>query len=181
MDRSISETVAAPASDAPQTPERLHDDEIEMGALDGFIGLNLRAAYEASYEDFARMLTEDATLTGDPGIRPGDFTILTLIANNPGISQTQIGRFARRDKSAVTKALRHLEDEGLIRRTRLPDDRRTQLSELTPRGAAMQARMQEKALDHAARIVELIGPDQHEALIAVLRQIIDGMPSRRRD
>ncbi|MCE8005624.1 MarR family transcriptional regulator [Aestuariivita sp.] len=150
-------------------PRRLSDDAIHLGVLDRFVGLHLRAAYEASYADFEGLLGPDA-------IRPGYFTMLTLIANNPGISQTQIGRSARRDKSAVTKALRHMEDEGLITRTRLPDDRRTYVSELTAKGVELQLRMQNRAMQHVARIIAVIGPERHAALVDTLHDIIEQMP-----
>ena len=150
-------------------PGRLSDDAIKLGELAGFVGLHLRAAYEASFADFEVLL-------GDDAMRPGYFTMLTLIANNPGISQTQIGRNARRDKSAVTKALRQMEDEGLIRRARLQDDRRTYVSEVTAKGAALQARMEEKALEHVARLVEVIGSERHAVLVETLRDIVEGMP-----
>lgn len=151
------------------TLRRLSDDEIEIGVLQRFVGTYLRAAYEASYADFEGLL-------GDSAVRPGYLSILTLIANNPGISQTQIGRKAHRDKSAVTKALRHMEDEGLIRRTRLEDDRRTYVSEVTEKGAALQAKLQDKALEHVSRVSAVIGPERHAMLLDTLRDIIDNLP-----
>lgn len=154
--------------DGSSGPGRLPDEDIKLGELEGFVGLHLRAAYEASFADFERLLGPDA-------VRPGYFTMLTLIVNNPGISQTQIGRYARRDKSAVTKALRHMEDEGLICRTRLQDDRRTYVSEVTAKGAELQARMREKALLHVARLVDVIGPERHAVLVDILADIVDGM------
>lgn len=148
---------------------RLSDDEIDIGMLERFVGTYLRAAYEASYADFEALL-------GDSAVPPGYLSILTLIAHNPGISQTQIGRTAHRDKSAVTKALRRMEDEGLIRRTRLEDDRRTYVSEVTAKGAALQARLQDKALLHVSRITEIIGRERHALLLDTLRELIDNLP-----
>ncbi len=142
-----------------------------MGVLDRFLGSYLRMAYEASYADFERSL-------GDSPVPPGYLSILTLIANNPGISQTQIGRKARWDKSSVTKALRRMEDEGLIRRARLENDRRTYVSELTEEGAALQATLQEKALEHVSRVVEVIGQARHAMLVDALHDIIEGFQKK---
>lgn len=153
------------------TPRRLAEDEIDIGMLDRFVGTYLRAAYEASYADFEALL-------GDNAVPPGYLSILTLIAHNPGISQTQIGRKAHRDKSAVTKALRRMEDEGLIRRTRLDDDRRTYVSEVTQKGAELQAKLQDKALLHVSRLTEIIGHERHAMLLETLRDIIENLPAK---
>lgn len=143
--------------------------EVEFGLLEEFVGLYLRVAYERAYKDFALRLGEDA-------MRPGYFTILTLIANNPGISQTAIGRAACRDKSSVTKALRYMEDDGLITRSRLEDDRRTYTSALTEKGRALQARMERQALIHLENLNQAIGPDRRREFIRTLQDLIDRLP-----
>lgn len=153
-------------------PTRVLDEDIDIGMLDRFVGTYLRAAYEASYADFEALL-------GDSAVPPGYLSILTLIAHNPGISQTQIGRKAHRDKSAVTKALRRMEDEGLICRTRLEDDRRTYVSEVTEKGAALQSKLQAKALQHVSRLTDVIGAERHCMLLDTLRDIIEMLPDRR--
>ena len=145
-------------------------DPIDYGILSEFVGMHLRGAYEAAYADFVSILGEDA-------MPPGYFTILTLITRNPGINQTELGRAARRDKSSVTKALRYMEDLGLIERTRLEDDRRVYVSQVTEAGRVQQQRMEEKGRQHLARLSETIGMNRQE-FIAVLKAIADGLSSR---
>lgn len=144
-------------------------DAIEMGVLDDFIGMYLRAAYECAFRDFAERL-------GNDRLRPGYFTILTLIVNNPGISQSEIGKAARRDKSSVAKALRWMEDNGLITRLRPDHDRRTHLSEATAKGYALQKRMEVKGLEHLTVLNDTIGTERREAFIAILKAIIQSLP-----
>lgn len=155
----------------PQGAEAGDQDtsDVEFGVLEEFIGLYLRVAYERAYKDFSQRLGEDV-------MRPGYFTILTLIANNPGISQTAIGRAAGRDKSSVTKALRYMEDHGLITRTRLEDDRRTYVSSLTEKGEALQARMQRQALTHLDKLNRTLGPERRRDFIRTLRDLIARLP-----
>lgn len=143
--------------------------EVDLGMLEDFPGPYLRIAYERSYEDFRRLL-------GDDGLPPGCFTVLTLIRRNPGINQSAIGRVAGRDKSWVTKTLRQFEDNGLIRRVRIEDDRRAYGSYVTPKGERLHARMEEKARVHLEHLIAAIGRDGCAQLVTLLRQVIVRLP-----
>ncbi|WP_218153118.1 MarR family winged helix-turn-helix transcriptional regulator [Tranquillimonas alkanivorans] len=147
-------------------PERR---KIELGLLENFVGMLLRAAYNEAFEDFARLLGSDT-------LKPGFFTVLTLVALNPGITQVEIGREARRDKSSVTKALRQMEDEGLIRRVRLEDDRRSYASYLTHEGAKLHRRMEIKAREHIAHLDAVIGVERKRVLVETLNDLIADLP-----
>ena len=54
---------------------------INFGPLGSWVGFNLRMAQEAAFQAFSR-------LSQEIGESPGRFATLTLIARNPGISQT---------------------------------------------------------------------------------------------
>lgn len=140
------------------------DDQIDHGILHEFVGMYLRVAYEAAYEDFTKRL-------GPEALKPGYFTILTLIVHNPRISQTQIGAASARDKSTVTKALRWMEDTGLITRLTSARDRRAHLSVATKKGVEMQARMEAKAVAHLAALNDAIGPERCAEFIQVLKDM----------
>ena len=148
--------------DAGNTPET---EALDHGILHEFLGMYLRVAYEVAYEDFARRLGEDA-------LRPGYFTILTLVVRNPRISQTQIGIASNRDKSSITKALRWMEDEGLITRERSDQDRRAHLSVATPKGTEMQAAMERRAVAHVDAINGAIGADRRAEFLQMLKELI---------
>lgn len=142
------------------------DAIVRLGVLDGFLGLQMRLAYERTWQDFVDRLGADA-------MRPGYFTMLTLVALNPGISQTTIARVAGRDRSSVTKALRWMEDEGLITRLRVDDDRRTHAVRVTEAGRDRQARMEAAARAHLEGLDRVIGAERHDAFLDVLRTIND--------
>lgn len=143
--------------------------DIQMGILEDFVGMLLRVAYEESFSDFAALLGNDT-------LRPGHFAILTLIANNPGITQVEIAKAAGRDKSSVTKTLRILEDQGLITRVRGEEDRRSYGSFVTESGTDLQRRMEQKARTHIAHLDAVIGRDRKPILLDILRDIINGLP-----
>ena len=140
-------------------------DQLDHGILHEFVGLYLRRAYETAYDDFRARLGEQA-------LKPGYFTILTLIVHNPRITQTQIGIASARDKTAVTNALRWMEDNGLIRRHLSSRDRRTHMCVATPAGFNMQARMEAQAFAHLQAINDAIGRERHAEFIQTLKDLV---------
>lgn len=150
------------------------DDEIDQGVLQDFVGMYLRVAYEAAYADFTRRLEPKA-------LKPGYFTILTLIVRNPRISQTQIGMASARDKSTVTNALRWMEDEGLITRLKSVRDRRAHLSVATKEGVALQKWMEDRALAHLQALHDAIGDAEYAPFIATLRRMAERLHDLAKD
>lgn len=160
----MPESPLPPLSYDDQSPPEF--DRLDHGVLRDFVGMYLRVAYEAAYEDFKVRL-------GDEALKPGYFTILTLIVLNPRITQTQIGLASARDKSNVTNALRWMEDHGLIRRHLSARDRRTHMCVATREGIDLQARMETKAMAHLQVLNDAIGPERSAEFIRTLRDLID--------
>ena len=126
---------------------------INFGPLANWIGFNLRMAQEATFQAFSRRSQEI-------GESPGRFAALTLIARNPGISQTELSHASGRDKSSVTPVVEDLVRRGLVARKRERSDRRAYRLNLTPAGKRTlaqhdagrpQARGQSRPHHHPAR------------------------------
>lgn len=145
--------------------------EVELGLLEEFLGFYLRLAYESAFQDFSQVLGPDS-------LKPGNFALLSLIHENPGITQTVLARASGRDKSSVTAGLRQLEDKGLIERTRLEDDRRSYASRVTPEGLVVYQRIAVKARTHMRRLDDIIGADRKPMLVAALKEIVAGLAER---
>jgi DNA-binding MarR family transcriptional regulator len=139
--------------------------DLAYGPLADWVGFNLRMAQEASFLAFARQSRSIA------GTRPGRFAMLTLIRQNPGISQTALGRAAGRDKSTLTPVLNDLVRRGWIRRQRNRDDRRTYLLTLTASGQKQLAQLMACARRHERNLDRLIGSEERERFIEILRRI----------
>jgi DNA-binding MarR family transcriptional regulator len=139
--------------------------ELDYGPLAEWVGFNLRMAQEASFLAFARQARSVA------GTRPGRFAMLTLINENPGISQTALGRAAGRDKSTLTPVLNDLVRRGWIRRQRNRDDRRTYLLTLTPDGKKQLRLLNACARRHERNLDRIIGEQDRNRFLAVLRRI----------
>jgi len=150
------------------TREATARSEVRLGLLEDFVGFYLRLAYESAFHDFSDVLGPDS-------LKPGNFALLSLIFENPGITQTVLARASGRDKSSVTTGLRHLEDKGLIERTRLEDDRRSYASRVTPEGRVVYERIAVKTRTHMGRLEEIIGPDRMPILLAALKDIASGL------
>ncbi|NKC31233.1 MarR family winged helix-turn-helix transcriptional regulator [Falsiroseomonas selenitidurans] len=165
--RRMAEAPAAPrlalAHEAPagQLP-------VQLGPLGVQLGFLLRLAQEAAFDAFAAR-------TGQAALRPGRYSILVIIAANPGISQTALGAAAGRDKSTLTPALADLERRGLIRRDRPPQDRRSYALTLTEVGRQVLEGLRHHAAAHDAALEALVGPADRAAFVAVLRRIIQGI------
>ncbi len=141
---------------------------VRFGELDAFIGFHLRLAQEASFQAFARR-------TGEADLRPGRFAVLVLIDANPGISQTELGAAAGRDKSTLTPALRDLERRGLVQRERAAHDRRSYALTLTDAGRRVLRKLSRHAAAHDAELDVLVGKANKEAFLAMLRRIFTGL------
>jgi DNA-binding MarR family transcriptional regulator len=141
---------------------------IRLGPLAQYAGYYLRLAQDASFQAFAGRVG-----TGD--LRPGFFTLLTLIRENPGITQTAVSQASGRDKSTLTPALRLLEEGGYIERERVDRDRRSFQLYLTPAGEDAVAQLSEAARAHDAELDRIIGPENKARFIGILRDIVSGL------
>jgi DNA-binding MarR family transcriptional regulator len=141
--------------------------EVLLGVLGEFIGFHLRLAQDASFRAFARK-------SGQPHLKPGRFAAMMVIHNNPGITQSALGRAISRDKSTVTPLVQELHRRGLIRRRKSASDRRSITLQLTRSGEAMLRDLLIHARAHDHRLDEIVG-DRKADFMAVLRKIADSL------
>jgi DNA-binding MarR family transcriptional regulator len=137
---------------------------INFGPLANWIGFNLRMAQESTFQAFSRRSQEI-------GESPGRFAALTLIARNPGISQTELSRASGRDKSSVTPVVEDLVRRGLIRRKRESTDRRAYRLNLTAAGKRTLANMTRVARKHEVNLDRIITPRERTRFLAILKKI----------
>jgi len=137
---------------------------IDFGPLACWVGFNLRMAQEAAFQAFSRRSQEI-------GESPGRFATLTLIARNPGISQTELSQANGRDKSSLTPVVEDLVRRGLIERKRMDSDRRTYRLSLTPAGKKILAMMMRCARRHERNLDHVIGARDRKRFIQILQRI----------
>ena len=126
---------------------------VKFGPLDRWIGFNLRMAQESAFAAFSH-------LSREIGESPGRFAILTLIGENPGISQSALGDAAGRDKSSMTPVLEGLVRRGLVQRLRADSDKRSYRLSLTQSGEETRERMNACARRHEKNLDRILGRDR---------------------
>jgi DNA-binding MarR family transcriptional regulator len=141
--------------------------EVDLGALQNFIGFNLRIAQDASFRVFART-------SGQKSIRPGRFAALMVLRDNPNITQSVLGRAIARDKSTITPLLQDLQRRGLVKRTRSTIDRRSVTLTLTAAGERALQDLMIHAREHDRKLDAIAGPAKAE-FVAILKKIADGL------
>jgi DNA-binding MarR family transcriptional regulator len=155
---------SAAASRRNAKSDRPAGEAIRFGPLANWVGFNLRMAQEATFQAFSR-------LSREIGEHPGRFAILTLIAENPGISQTTLSTGAGRDKSSMTPVLEDLVRRGLVQRHKTDNDRRAYRLSLAPAGARTLAKLNACAQQHEQNLDRIIGAGDRAKFMRVLRKI----------
>lgn len=137
---------------------------INFGPLAGWVGFNLRMAQESAFQAFSRRSQEI-------GESPGRFATLTLIARNPGISQTELSHANGRDKSSLTPVVEDLVRRGLVQRKRMNSDRRAYRLNVTPAGKKVLILMTRCARRHERSLDAIIGLRDRKRFVQILKQI----------
>lgn len=145
-------------------------DEVRLGWFENVVGFHLRKAQEAAFAAFKSRV-------GGLDIRVGHFAALMLIRENPGISQTALGKVVGRDKSSLTPILEDLSQRGLVVRKRSTQDRRRYGLSLSDEGQHLCASMQEQSALHEQKLVELIEPEDVGTFVRILKRIATIMPN----
>ena len=125
-------------------------DGLDMGPLPNLMGYLTRRAQMAIFEDFhARFADED--------IRPAQYSVLKLIALNPGARQTEVSAALGIQRSNFGPMFDALEQRGLVERRPLEADRRSLALYLTASGEAAMVRLDALVEAHEAKFVKRIG------------------------
>jgi DNA-binding MarR family transcriptional regulator len=139
-------------------------ESLNFGPLAHWVGFNLRMAQEAAFQAFSRRSLEI-------GESPGRFATLTLIARNPGISQTELSHACGRDKSSVTPVVEDLVRRGLVERKRMDSDRRTYRLNVTPAGKKILTTLTRCARRHERNLDHVIGARDRKRFVQILKKI----------
>ena len=137
---------------------------VNFGPLAHWVGFNLRMAQEAAFQAFSH-------LSQEIGESPGRFATLTLIARNPGISQTELSLANGRDKSSLTPVVEDLVKRGLVERKRMDSDRRTYRLNLTLSGKRVLTMLTRCARRHERNLDRVIGERDRKRFIQILKKI----------
>lgn len=137
---------------------------INYGQLDRRLGYAVRRAQIAIFQDFFATFAQLK-------IRPAQYSILTVIENNPGLTQTQVAAALGIKKTNFVAMIDTLEKRELVTRRPVPADRRSYALFLTPAGTALMPKLHGLAEQHEQRIIALTGEAAYAALAEPIRAI----------
>jgi len=131
-----------------------------------FIGYALRRAQGAVYADLNDGL---ARLE----LRPVQYTLLLIVADNPGISQSGCCEALGIQKANCVPSMSDLERRGFIIRKKSSVDARSYELHITNKGKRILQRAGEVQTSHEQRLIERIGVEGRDQLLRLLGKLSD--------
>ncbi|MGI9215425.1 MAG: MarR family winged helix-turn-helix transcriptional regulator [Hydrogenophaga sp.] len=157
--RKTAVAAAAPPDAAPET-----DSGIDASYLETLLGYNARRAALAVIGVFLQRMAPF-------GLRPVDFSVLTLIAHNPGITSRQLCAALDILPPNLVGMIKSLDKRGLIERRPHPTDRRAQGLHLSPAGKKLQKSAQATATRLESDVASRLSADELDTLKSLLRKV----------
>ena len=108
-----------------------------------------------------------------------DFSILTLVAANPGAHQTQIARTLDISAPNMALTLDRLVERGWVERVRSTRDRRAQQIHLTAKGRDLERRAAKIAADMEKQPLQVLSAAERALLIELLLKVAQGRAASR--
>ena len=138
---------------------------VDMGPLADSLGFLLRLAQLRAFEEFF-------SDNGPGGLKPGEFSVLWVIARNPGIRQSVLGQRLMIKRAHMTKLVRGMEDQGLVSRC-IPDaDRRAVELTLTAAGEKEVGRAAEAFFTYEKTTGAPLAQSEVAQLVALLQKYV---------
>jgi DNA-binding MarR family transcriptional regulator len=143
------------------TERRSETDEVRLDALAGHAGYLVRRFQLWIFQDFIRTL-------GAADIGPTQYSVLTVIGANPGLSQMAVAHRLGIERARLVHLLDELENRKLVKRIKSKTDRRSHALHLTAQGATALARFKQLAAEHERHVEDRIGKANRRRLLAML-------------
>jgi len=133
-------------------------------SLQDVVGYRLKRAYMVVNEDYKK----------DPALNRltnRQFTVMSLIAEQQEVSQSDIARRLGIERSGMVKLIDQLEAKGYLQRLPNPSDRRVYQLELTTEGRFCWTEHLQAVQAHEDRLLANLHIDEREFLISLLQRI----------
>jgi MarR family transcriptional regulator, transcriptional regulator for hemolysin len=111
----------------------------------------------------------------DAGGSAATWQVLLLVRTQNWGTQSAMAKSMGITAATLTHHLNALERQGLVRRWREPDDRRSQRVELTEQGAELFERLREVAVAHDGRLRSRLSDAETEQLAGLLDRLAEGI------
>ncbi|AOF85405.1 winged helix DNA-binding domain protein [Hydrogenophaga sp. RAC07] len=138
--------------------------EIDTSYLETLLGYNARRAALTIIALFLRRMAPY-------DLRPVDFSVLTVVAHNPGVTSRQICAALDILPPNLVGMVKALHKRGLIERQPHPTDRRAQGLHLTLAGQRLHIQAQKTATDLEQEATHSLTPAELQTLSSLLRKV----------
>lgn len=147
-------------------PEIVEDKlPVSLGLLDNLLGYRLRRAQLSVFQDFLIVMK-------DFDLRPAQFSVLAIIAANPGLKQSRVSEALGINRANFVALLDELEQRKLARRAPAPGDRRSNALFLTPKGESfLKDAYRHLLTQHEKRVETVLGSADKQQLLSLLDKL----------
>lgn len=146
------------------------DAKPELPPMASIIGYKLRRAQLFVFQDFLETFS-------NMKLRPAEFSVLSMIAQTPGLKQSEIAEALGIKRANFVALMDGLEQRGLAERRKGESDRRSHSLHLTPAGARFVKKMAAIWETHEKRLIEKLGGEsERDRLIELLDRILSPKP-----
>jgi DNA-binding MarR family transcriptional regulator len=144
-------------------PARAARKAVDIGVLHDHLGYFIRRLQIWVFQDFIRALAPI-------DIRPAQYSVLVVIAANPGLSQSDLAATLAIERARLVRLLDKLEKRGLTRRLNSRTDRRSHALRLTGDGHRVLRRAKALAAAHETRLNAVLGDGERRLMIDALKR-----------
>lgn len=142
-------------------------DQVDTSFLESLLGYNARRASLAVIEVFMKRMAPY-------GLKPVDFSVLSLVAHNPGITSRQLCTALGILPPNLVGMVNQHEKRELIERQPHPHDRRAMGLHLTPAGQKLIRDAERTAAQLESEAVARLTQAEQRTLLRLLRKVYLG-------
>jgi DNA-binding MarR family transcriptional regulator len=161
-------------AERPTDPDRAHPtvDAVDTRYLETLVGYNARRAALAVIELFLPRMAVY-------GVKPVDFSVLSLITHNPGITSRQLCGALGLLPPNLVGMINALEKRDLIARQPHPRDGRAMGLHLTPKGEKLMRDAEITAAELERDATSRLTETERKTLIRLLQKVYRSSPVRQ--
>ncbi|WFE76624.1 MarR family winged helix-turn-helix transcriptional regulator [Roseinatronobacter sp. S2] len=167
-----------PTDGLDETPPDIDSNDLAMmDELSSFYdrpGFLIRRANQIAVSSFMEDL-------GELGITPTQMSSLVVISETPQIDQITLARRIGVDRTTISMVVNGLVEHGFVHREQSSQDARRKEIATTRAGRACAALARDNAVRNNARLLGFFTEAERECLAALLRRLIDDVPSHAPD
>jgi DNA-binding MarR family transcriptional regulator len=107
------------------------------------------------------------------GLSPRAWGVLSTLVESGPLTQIDLATALSIDRTAMVYLLDELEEQGLVERVRNPNDRRSFLIHLTPKGRKTQRKAAGELAGQAETLLKPLAAAEQRQLVELLGRVVD--------